>query len=444
MFDNGGGPPRVHSAVEGPDRARRYHPSHGQRSSASSTTLRGCRELRGQCPAAAQRRFVPRMGSAAVLQRVRCSYNSFSSTAISSTRTFPYRAYRFQWSGSPAHVAGRRRRAIAEVDGRLGQLERCDRSRVLARTRRCRADGAASRSTAAPGAGSRPDPARGRPALRSRTGARRAGASARQLAHGRSPTRHRPARRAGSPKGPRSARSNREPWDRFGVSPPMTMILRCLIPCCVTAASARWPDRDRAGHIDRRSRSVIGQATKTLSGGAGTSVPSRSGGAAASAGSAAAEHRLRPDRRPVDEPAAVHAARPGDAARRADVHQLLRLRLAVLPVALVDLHRQPPARHRRVQQRRARRWLSRLLRARRGAEHVRRRAAERRLSHGDDGQVPERLPRRPWRNGGCPGRRTFRRDGPSGTSAGRRIPSSTTRSTRTGRLHHTVTGRRTT
>ena len=116
------------------------------------------------------------------------------------------------------------------------------------------------------------------------------------------------------------------------------------------------------------------------------------GRAPRSAGNRAApEHRLHPHRRPVDGPAALHAARAGDATRRADVQQLLRLGLAVLSVALFDLHGQLPARHRRVQQRRPARRLPRVLRPRRGAAHVRGGAAERRLSHGDDGQVPQRL-----------------------------------------------------
>ena len=41
----------------------------------------------------------------------------------------------------------------------------------------------------------------------------------------------------------------------------------------------------------------------------------------------------------------LHAARPGDAAGGDDVPQLLRHRLAVLPVAVLDLHRPVPARH---------------------------------------------------------------------------------------------------
>ena len=76
------------------------------------------------------------------------------------------------------------------------------------------------------------------------------------------------------------------------------------------------------------------------------------------------------------------------------VQRLLRLRLAVLPVALLDLHRQLPARHRRVQQHRCRTAASRCSTTRRGAAHVRGRAPRRRLPHRDDGQVPERLPTR--------------------------------------------------
>ena len=68
------------------------------------------------------------------------------------------------------------------------------------------------------------------------------------------------------------------------------------------------------------------------------------------------EHRLRAHRRPVDEPAARTCPRSRRSqARGHDVQQLLRLGLAVLPVAVVDLHRRLPARHRRVHQRRPRR-----------------------------------------------------------------------------------------
>ena len=52
-----------------------------------------------------------------------------------------------------------------------------------------------------------------------------------------------------------------------------------------------------------------------------------------------AEHRLRARRRPGEEPRRVHAARPADAAQGMTFSELLRHRLAVLPVALVDLHR---------------------------------------------------------------------------------------------------------
>ena len=53
----------------------------------------------------------------------------------------------------------------------------------------------------------------------------------------------------------------------------------------------------------------------------------------------APEHRVRPHRRSRLEPRRLHAARAADGARRRDVHELLRDRLAVLPVPRVDLHR---------------------------------------------------------------------------------------------------------
>ena len=68
---------------------------------------------------------------------------------------------------------------------------------------------------------------------------------------------------------------------------------------------------------------------------------------------ASPEHRLRPHRRPLDGPAALHAA--GRSSSRHDGHdvqELLRLGLAVLPVALIDLHRRVPPRHRGLHQRR--------------------------------------------------------------------------------------------
>ena len=105
----------------------------------------------------------------------------------------------------------------------------------------------------------------------------------------------------------------------------------------------------------------------------------------------AAEHRVRPHRRPVDEPAALHAARAGDAARRADVHELLRVGLAVLSVALVDLHRQLPARHKVFSNVGPRGGFREFYH--RGEEQHTFAVAlqQRRLPHGDDGQVPQRL-----------------------------------------------------
>src|SRR3954452_21339075 len=85
---------------------------------------------------------------------------------------------------------------------------------------------------------------------------------------------------------------------------------------------------------------------------------------------AAAEHHLRTDRRPVVEPGPVHAAREADAARGHDVHQLLRDRLALLPVAGVDLQRPLPAQPRRADEHAAD-WRVRRLPARRGGGDVR-------------------------------------------------------------------------
>ena len=113
---------------------------------------------------------------------------------------------------------------------------------------------------------------------------------------------------------------------------------------------------------------------------------------------------------------------------RADVQQLLRRRLAVLSVALVDLHRPLPARHRGVHERGPDGGFREFHD--RGEElHTFAVALQqRRLPHGDDGQVPQRL--RPA--GSDPGPVTTSRPaGPSGTSPAAAIRSSTTASTKT-------------
>ncbi len=63
----------------------------------------------------------------------------------------------------------------------------------------------------------------------------------------------------------------------------------------------------------------------------------------------------------------------------------------MLSVALLDLHRQLPAHDQGVQQRGPAGRVPAVLRPRRGAAHVRDRAAARRLQHRDDGQVPQRV-----------------------------------------------------
>ena len=75
-----------------------------------------------------------------------------------------------------------------------------------------------------------------------------------------------------------------------------------------------------------------------------------------------------------------------------DVLELLRDRLAVLPVARVDLHRPVPARHRVFTNGGRRRRLRRVQRARRGAA-TRSRPRLQRAGYRDrvDGQVPQRL-----------------------------------------------------
>ncbi len=83
--------------------------------------------------------------------------------------------------------------------------------------------------------------------------------------------------------------------------------------------------------------------------------------------------------------------RAADAAHGADVQQLLRVGLAVLPVALLDLHRELPPHHEGVRQRGSAGRLQAVLRPRRGAAHVRGGVAARRLQHRDDGQVPQRI-----------------------------------------------------
>ena len=77
-----------------------------------------------------------------------------------------------------------------------------------------------------------------------------------------------------------------------------------------------------------------------------------------------AERRVRPDGRPGMEPREVHAARPTDGETRRDLPQLLRDRLAVLPVARIDLHGPLPARHPDLPERRRRRRLQQVQEAR--------------------------------------------------------------------------------
>ena len=103
----------------------------------------------------------------------------------------------------------------------------------------------------------------------------------------------------------------------------------------------------------------------------------------------AAEHRVRPDGRPVDRSRPIHAARPGHGALGRHFHQLPRLGLAVLPLARVDLHRQLSPRHPHLRQLRGR--VPGLPSTQRRAAHLRGRPATGRLPHRDDGQVPERL-----------------------------------------------------
>src|SRR4051794_31928808 len=105
---------------------------------------------------------------------------------------------------------------------------------------------------------------------------------------------------------------------------------------------------------------------------------------------AAAQHHLRADRRPVLEPGPVHAARAADAARGDDVHELLRDRLALLPVARVDLQRPLPAQPRRADEHAADRRVRRVPPRRRGGD-VRDEPAGQWLPNLADGQVPERL-----------------------------------------------------
>ena len=104
------------------------------------------------------------------------------------------------------------------------------------------------------------------------------------------------------------------------------------------------------------------------------------------------EHRLRAHRRPVDEPHQPHAERARTATFRHDDGELRRGRLAVLPVAVGDLHRRVPARRRRVHQLRIRRRLHRLQQQRQPGQVVRAEPAEARLHDRIHGQVPQRLP----------------------------------------------------
>ena len=79
------------------------------------------------------------------------------------------------------------------------------------------------------------------------------------------------------------------------------------------------------------------------------------------------QHRVRADRRPGDEPR-QYMPHVWDGAGRARRFQLLRGRLAVLPVALGDLHRRVPAQQRRVHQLRRRRRYGAFYQRRRDAD----------------------------------------------------------------------------
>ncbi len=167
------------------------------------------------------------------------------------------------------------------------------------------------------------------------------------------------------------------------------------------ASSSAWPRAAGPARGRASARVQAGPAAGGLpgtGGGAGGTTGATGQPRRPPAGPQPSQHRLRPHRRPLDGPAALHAPGPGTPDRRDDVQQLLRVGLAVLPVALVDLHRGVPARHRRVHQLRPLRRAQRVLQPRRRGPHVQHRAAARGLPHRDDGQVHQRLPQGPRRS----------------------------------------------
>ena len=158
---------------------------------------------------------------------------------------------------------------------------------------------------------------------------------------------------------------------------------------CRRSARNWWPHAGRAirtsgsrTHRHRRRRATTAAAR---------SEADARAGAGRAGGDEAPQHRLRARRRLFHEPRAVHAAGPPDAEGRRHLRQLLRHGFAVLPVALVDLHRALPAQHRHLPQCRPGRRLSRLSQARPRARDLRRGARGGGLSHRDARQVSQRI-----------------------------------------------------
>ena len=139
LFDNGGGPPRVHRWTRGLTLALNFR-RHARDGDRPGRTLAAARlELRGQRPGPARRRSLRRLGPAAVLQRVQSRGRIvFDGHFVDANAN--YRAYKFPWTGRPQRPAVGRGQRTPAHDGRVGKLERGHRDQALARVRRQQAE----------------------------------------------------------------------------------------------------------------------------------------------------------------------------------------------------------------------------------------------------------------------------------------------------------------